>query len=329
LLQFDHWLLARLMDLLGWLAVWPVWQQPAPPLWAVLLALAGVAWLLLPRGFPARWLGLCLLTPVFVVQPARPLAGEAWIDVLDVGQGLAVLVRTAKHSLLYDTGPSYGSEANAGQRIVTPFLRAIGVARLDTLVVSHRDQDHAGGLAAVRAHGPIARFLTSMPGIDAEPCAAGQSWEWDGVRFVILHPLEHDYSVKAKKSNNMSCVLRIWNKSGGVLLTGDIESADERALIARASEPSQQLRSDVLIAPHHGGRSSSSPPFVAAVAPGDAVFSAGYRNRFGHPRPEVLERYAASRHWRTDRDGDVRLVLGEGVKVSAWRSERPRYWQHR
>jgi competence protein ComEC len=200
------------------------------------------------------------------------------------------------------------------------------VARLDTLVVSHRDQDHAGGLEAVRAHGPIARFLTSMRGIAAEPCAAGQSWEWDGVRFAILHPLEQDYADTAKKSNNMSCVLRVWNKAGGVLLTGDIESADERALMARADG---QLRSEVLIAPHHGGRSSSSPPFIAAVAPREAVFSAGYRNRFGHPRAEVLERYAASRHWRTDRDGDLRLVLGEVVKVSAWRSERPRYWQHR
>ncbi|MDR1935449.1 MAG: DNA internalization-related competence protein ComEC/Rec2, partial [Candidatus Accumulibacter sp.] len=196
LLHLDHWLLARLMDLLAWLAGWPLWRQPAPPLWTVPLALAGVAWLLLPRGFPARWLGLCLLLPVLAMPPARPPAGEAWIDVLDVGQGLAVLVRTAEHALLYDTGPRYG-ESDAGQRIVAPFLRAVGVARLDALVVSHRDQDHAGGLEAVRAQVPVARFLTSIAGIGAEPCVAGQSWEWDGVRFAILHPLKRDYADQA------------------------------------------------------------------------------------------------------------------------------------
>ncbi|MDR2613717.1 MAG: DNA internalization-related competence protein ComEC/Rec2, partial [Candidatus Accumulibacter sp.] len=304
LIHLDHWLLARLMDLLGWLAAWPVWQQPAPPWWTVPLAVAGVAWLLLPRGFPARWLiGLCLMMPMLTVPPARPPHGEAWIDVLDVGQGLAVAVRTAEHALLYDTGPRFG-EADAGQRIVAPFLRAVGVARLDALVVSHGDQDHAGGLEAIRAHGPIARFLTSIAGIGAEPCVAGQSWEWDGVRFAILHPLERDYANPARRSNAMSCVLRVWNDGGAILLTGDIETGDERALIARADG---QLRSEILVAPHHGGRGSSSPGFVAAVAPQEAVFSAGYRNRFGHPRAEVLERYAASRQWRTDRDGDVRV----------------------
>lgn len=328
LLHFDHWLLARLMDLLGWLSGWPVWQQPAPPWWAVPLALAGVGWLLLPRGFPARWLGLCLMVPALAAVPARPPAGAAWIDVLDVGQGLAVLVRTAEHTLLYDTGPRYGAETDAGQRVVAPFLRAAGVARLDALVVSHRDTDHAGGLEAVRAHGPIARFLTSIPGIGAEPCAAGQSWEWDGVRFAILHPAERDYADKAKRPNGMSCVLRVWNGAGAVLLAGDIEAADERALIARAGG---QLRSDVLVVPHHGGRGSSSPEFVAAVAPREAVFSAGYRNAFGHPRADVLARYAGSRHWRTDRDGAVRAVLAADAPadVSAWRDERKRYWQHR
>jgi competence protein ComEC len=330
LLHFDHWLLVWLMDWLGWLADWPVWQQPVPPLWAVPLALAGVVWLLLPRGFPARWLGLCLMLPALTMPPARPPSGEAWIDVLDVGQGLAVLVRTENHSLLYDTGPSYGSGSDtgsdAGQRIVAPFLRAIGVARLDALVVSHRDKDHSGGMEAVRAHGPITRFLSSIANIDAEPCVAGQSWEWDGIRFAILHPVERDYSGKAKKSNNMSCVLRVGNDDGAVLLTGDIEAADERALIARSGEA---LRSDVLVAPHHGGRGSSSPKFVAAVTPRDVVFSAGYRNAFGHPRAEVLERYAASRHWRTDRNGDVRVVLGEGTRISAWRIESPRYWRNR
>ncbi|MDR0441624.1 MAG: DNA internalization-related competence protein ComEC/Rec2 [Candidatus Accumulibacter sp.] len=325
LLHADHWLLARLMDLLDYLAGWPVWQQAAPPSWTVPLALLGVAWLLLPRGFPARWLGLCLLLPVLATQPPRPPPGEAWIDVLDVGQGLAVLVRTEKRALLYDTGPRFG-DVDAGQRIVAPFLRAAGVARLDALVVSHRDMDHAGGLEAMRAHGPIARFLSSMPGVGAEPCVAGQSWEWDGIRFAVLHPLARDYADERKPPNNMSCVLRVWNADAAVLLTGDIEAPDERRLIARVGG---QLPSDALVAPHHGGRGSSSREFVAAVAPRHAIFSAGYRNRFGHPRAEVLERYAASRQWRTDRDGAIRLTLGKTVEASAWRAARPRYWHGR
>ena len=151
------------MTLLEWLAGWPVWQQPAPPLWAALLAVLGVAWLLLPRGYPARWAGLFLLLPALLLPPPSPAGGEAWVDVLDVGQGLAVLVRTAEHSLLYDTGPMYSAEANAGQRVVVPFLRAVGITRLDALVVSHRDKDHSGGVSAVQAHGPIARTLSSLP----------------------------------------------------------------------------------------------------------------------------------------------------------------------
>ena len=142
---------------LAWLAAWPVWQQPAPPAWTVVPALAGIVWLLLPRGFPARWLGCVLLLPVLLWQAPRPPAGEAWVDVLDVGQGLAVVVRTATHDLLYDTGPRYSAEADAGQRVVAPFLRAVGIRRLDTLIASHQDTDHTGGLASVRMALPVSR----------------------------------------------------------------------------------------------------------------------------------------------------------------------------
>ena len=326
LLHFDHWLLAQLMRCLDWLAAWPVWQQPAVPWWAILLGLLGVGWMLLPRGVPARWLGLCLLLPALLLPPPRPDPGEAWVDVLDVGQGLAVLVRTTQHALLYDTGPQYGAETNAGQRVVVPFLRAVGVRALDALVVSHRDKDHAGGLPAVLAHGAISRIVSSVGEIDRELCTAGQYWEWDGVRFEMLHPDVSDYAQKTKKPNNLSCVLRVSSAAMSLLLTADIEAADERALIARAAGP---LRADVLVVPHHGGKGSSSAEFVAAVAPREAVFSAGYRNSFGHPRADILDRYAASRVWRTDRDGAVHIALGGAAEVSAWRRERPRYWQGR
>ena len=324
LLALDHWLLAQLMVVLEWLAGWPVWQQPAPPLWASGLALAGVVWVLLPRGFPARWVGMVLMLPAFAFDPPRPQAGSAWIDVLDVGQGLAVVVRTAKHSLLYDTGPAYSAEANAGQRVVLPYLRAVGVDRLDMLVVSHQDKDHAGGAAAIRAALPVGRYLTSVPGVDGESCAAGQAWEWDGVRFSVLHPVLADYDRPGKKSNNLSCVVRVEAAGRSVLLTADIEARDEAALLAREPEA---LRSDVLVVPHHGGSGSSMPAFVRAVGAGDAVFSAGYRNAFGHPRPDILERHAASRQWRTDHDGSVFMVIEASPRLSAWRREQPRYWR--
>ena len=323
LLAADHWLLAQLMVCLDWLAGWPVWQQPAPPLWASMLALVGVAWLLLPRGFPARWTGIVLMLPAFALEPERPATDSAWIEVLDVGQGLAVVVRTANHALLYDTGPAYSTEANAGQRVVLPYLRAIGVNRLDALVVSHRDKDHAGGAAAIRQALPVERLLTSALGNGGEPCVADQSWEWDGVRFSVLHPLAVDYDSLAKKPNNLSCVLRIEAAGRVALLTADIEAKDEAALLAR--DP-VAVRSDVIVVPHHGGRGSSTPAFVATVGASDAVFSAGYRNSFGHPRSDILERYAASRRWRTDRDGAIRVKLAASPVVSAWRNERRRYW---
>lgn len=326
LLQFDHWLLSWLMRLLEWLAQWPVWQQAAPSLWATVLALFGVFWMLLPRGFPARWLGVTLLLPALFWQVPRPANGEALIDVLDVGQGLAVLVRTANHDLLYDTGPRYGSSTDAGARVVVPFLRAEGVRKLDTLIVSHRDDDHSGGLASIREELPVGRLLSSIQGLGGESCTAAQNWEWDGVRFTILHPLASDYQVEGKKTNNMSCVLRVQTATSNVLLTADITVADELALIGRARD---QLANEVLVAPHHGGKGSSSPEFVAAVDAKDVIFSAGYRNAFRHPRLEVLERYATSRQWRTDLDGAIRITQDRDTLLSSWRRSSRRYWHDR
>lgn len=327
LLQLDHWLLTQLMTALAWLAAWPVWQQPAPPAWTVVPALAGIVWLLLPRGFPARWLGCVLLLPVLLWQAPRPPAGEAWVDVLDVGQGLAVVVRTATHDLLYDTGPRYSAEADAGQRVVAPFLRAVGIRRLDTLIASHQDTDHTGGLASVRMALPVSRLLSSaVDAFGGELCVAGQRWTWDGVRFSVLHPVNEDYVDNPASSNHLSCVLKVETAGSSVLLTGDIETKAEDALLLRAGKV---LRSDVVIAPHHGSRNSSTPTFLAAVGAREAVFSAGYRNAFGHPHAETLARYAGSRQWRTDMDGAVHLKLSSHTEVSSWRETRRRYWHWR
>ena len=327
LLYFDHWLLSSLMTGLEWLAQWPVWQQPAPPSWASLIAVLGVIWLLLPRGFPARWLGVYLLLPALFWPSPRPAAGIAWVDVLDIGQGMAVVVRTAEHALLYDSGPLYSADANAGQRVVVPYLRAVGVRQLDALVISHRDKDHSGGTTAVQVALPINRLLSSTPEFGGENCHAGQQWEWDGVRFLILHPQSADYLADEKKPNNLSCVLRIETAGASMLLPADIEAGDEQALIARATP---QLRSTVLLVPHHGGNGSSTPGFINTVAAPDVVFSVGYRNAFRHPRPEVLERYAGSGQWRTDQQGAIRVVLPDSVNtptmISAWRQQHPRYW---
>jgi competence protein ComEC len=252
--------------------------------------------------------------------------GAAWVDVLDVGQGLAVVVRTAAHTLLYDTGPLYSAESDAGQRIVVPYLRAQGVGQVDALIVTHRDTDHSGGVIAVQEALPIARTLSSLPELVGERCVAGQTWNWDGVHFTILHPQADDYQRKAARSNNMSCVLRIENAFGSVLLTSDIEARDEEALLARATDP---LRSDVLLVPHHGSGTSSTPDFVAAVGAREVIIPVGYRNRFQHPRPEVVERYAGSRVWRSDRDGAVRIDLASGIALSSYRSEYRRYWHGR
>ena len=326
LLHLDHWLLSGLMAFLEWLAVWPVWEQAAPPLAATLVALLGVPFLLLPRGFPGRWAGLCLLLPMLLWPAPRPPAGEAWVDVLDVGQGLAVVVRTAEHNLLYDTGPLYSAESDAGQRIVVPYLRAAGVRQVDTLIVTHSDKDHSGGVVAVQEALPITRTLSSLPELAGEHCVAGQEWEWDGVRFAILHPLADAYQHRIVKTNNMSCVLRIENAFGGVLLTSDIEARDERSLLAASAA---RLPSDVLLVPHHGSATSSTTAFLAAVAPREAVIPVGYRNRYRHPRPDVVERYAGSRVWRTDRDGAVRIALTSGIPLSAYRNEYRRYWYGR
>jgi competence protein ComEC len=332
-LQLAHFLLEWLMALLAWLASLPgaLWQQHAPPPWAVPLALLGTAWLLLPRGFPARWLGLVTFLPLFFIYPARPAPGELALTVLDVGQGQAVHVQTATHDLIFDTGPAFNAAADSGSRIIVPYLRAMGVRRLDALIVSHADQDHAGGAASLLAAVPVGDFVTSMPAeksaLAGRRCVDGDTWEWDGVRFRVLHPASSDYAEK-RLTNAMSCVLKIETAHGGVLVPGDLEGAAEVEFLARHAATA---RADVLVAPHHGGKRTSSPAFVAAVGAREVIFPVGYRNRFGHPWPEVLERYssAAARIHRTDMAGAVRITtMGAGWDVVHERDARPRYWHN-
>ncbi len=321
-----HAVLGWLMLFLEWCATWPVWQAPAPPLWAAIAAASGVAICLLPRAVPGRLLGVALIVPVVFWPVARPVGGEAWVTVLDVGQGLAVVVRTREHTLIYDPGPLYSGESDAGQRVVVPYLRSLGIDTVDVLMVTHRDSDHAGGTASVRSALAVGKVVSSLGDADAEPCRNGQRWDWNGVRLEVLHPMADDYS-GARKSNNLSCVLRIDAGGKRMLLTSDIEARDEAVLIERDAAA---LAAEVLLVPHHGSRTSSTAEFIAVVGARDALIPVGYRNRFGHPRADVVERHAASgaRLWRTDRDGALSIRLGEsGVQIGAWRHERQRYWQ--
>lgn len=343
-LPFAHAIFSAGMMALQWLSELPlaVWQQHAPPLWTILVAIIGIIWILLPgslgsgflTGFPARWLGGIALLPMFLVLPPKPAAGELWLTVLDVGQGLAVVAQTENHVLLFDTGPGFGG-TDSGDRIIVPFLRGEGVYQLDTLIVSHADSDHSGGALSVLASIPVTTLLSSLDqdhpiqqaAMGGQPCEGGQSWRWDDVQFELLHPLAHDYNNLQRKTNANSCVLKISTQHGSVLLPSDIEQNDEYALLARARD---KLPATVLIAPHHGSNTSSTDAFVRQVNPVLTIFTVGYRNRYGHPRENIIARYQAqgSELLRSDAAGAILLRFADdGLSVDAWRDLRRRYWQ--
>ena len=273
LADLAHGAMVLTMLPVAWLGELPgaTWQQAAPPPVLAVLAGAGCLWALLPRGTPARPVGLLPLLALLLWSPERPPEGQARVTVLDVGQGLAVHVQTAGHDLLYDTGPAFSADANSGERILLPYLRAVGVRRLDALVVSHQDQDHAGGAESVLAGLPVARVLASLPynhplrliaGPRAEACAAGQAWDWDGVRFRVLHPA--DPVGEGRAGNEAACVLQVEAGGRKALLSSDIEAASESRILAREGHA---VASEFVVAPHHGSRTSSTAAFIAATAP--------------------------------------------------------------
>lgn len=326
------------MHFLEWLNALPqaVWTQHAPPAWSIAAAMLGALWILLPRGFPARWLGILLLLPMFLNQPEPPVQGALRLIVFDVGQGLAVAAQTRQHALLYDTGPDFSGDADSGNRILIPTLRALGIAELDGLILSHDDTDHTGGTASVMQGMPVGWVSSSLPAThpllqsasDARRCQDGASWNWDGVQFEILHPAPDSGSAKKAHDNDQSCVLRIATGKHSVLLAGDIEKSSEARLLR---EHADKLPTSLLVVPHHGSKSSSSVEFVAATLPDHAVFTAGYRNRFGHPREEIVQRYADSgaELLRSDEDGAILVEMNaQGLQVERCRKTHRRYWTH-
>lgn len=321
----------------GWL--WPFleycarfegvqWFHALASPWLLFPAVVGAAWLLAPRGIPGRGLGLVCLAPVLLLAPPRPESGTAWLTLLDVGQGLSAVVQTRGHTLVFDTGPRFSERYDMGDSVLVPFLRAQGINRIDTLLVSHGDLDHIGGMPALLRQMAVKQVMSSVPQLlspqaHAELCRAGQVWVWEGVRFEMLHPPPAGMD----SDNDRSCVLRVVTAGATALLPGDIEAPAERQLLTLGSSA---IRADVLVAPHHGSRTSSTAEFIAAVRPHHVLFPVGYRNRYGHPRADVAQRYRElrSRLFQSDRDGAVIVTLGRnglGTPL-AYRRHARRYW---
>lgn len=337
-LWLAHIVMAWTMVFLEWLNALPqaVWMQHAPPAWSIVAGMLGVLWLLLPRGFPARWLGIPMMLPMFLNAPEPPAQGALRLIIFDVGQGLAVAAQTRQHALLYDTGPDFSGDADSGNRILVPSLRALGISKLDGLILTHDDTDHTGGAGSVMQAMPIGWVSSSLP--DGHPllqeaakvhrCMDGQSWKWDGIDFEVIHPDKASYADATISKNNRGCVLRISVGNQHVLLGADIEKESERRLIRRHPD---KLHASLLVVPHHGSKTSSTVEFVAATQPRHAVFTVGYRNHFGHPKEEVLQRYArrGSELLRSDEDGAILVEMNpQGLQVERYRKTHRHYWTH-
>jgi competence protein ComEC len=352
-----HALLEPLMGVLRRFSAlpWAEWHVAKPSAWALACAGIGVAWCLMPRGWPLRFAAPLAWLPLALPPPAEPASGTFRLTALDIGQGSAILIETARHAMLFDAGPGPES-THAGERIVAPYLHANAVRQLDTLVVSHPDADHAGGAEAVLASVRVRQLLGGLPpdnvlwdaaraaGADTVRCTAGQRWRWDGIEFAVLWPPPGPLPAK---SNARSCVLRVRADGLTALMTGDIDAAVERRLQSDAanaamhrfnfasnvSNPTDRLAADVLIVAHHGSKTSSTEPFLDLVDPRVAIFQVGYRNRFGHPHRIVLSRFAERgvELARTDLEGAVRVELdGNGAfTLERYRDTHRRYWMDR
>jgi len=322
-MQSLWWLLERL-------SAWPgaLWYFPEPSGWTFALAMLGALWVLLPRGIPGRALGLFLFLPLLIPSRTPLLEGEFEAFMLDVGQGLSVVVRTRDHTLVYDAGARFPSGFDLGEAAVVPALRAIGVASVDRLIVSHGDNDHAGGAAAVLAAFPHAAVTSGEPErlkVPAAQCRNGEAWTWNGVAFRIVHPSEP----LAAKGNDRCCVLEVRTDDSALLLTGDITSAVEADVVAALGTPAPHT---LLSVPHHGSKTSSGMTFIDELKPELALVSSGYRNRFHHPNPDVVARYraAGATLLATPENGfvDLRFAPDAAPRVlERGRIDRHPYWR--
>jgi competence protein ComEC len=335
LLKLAHLFVDWLAQLLTYFSAFrfAVWNVPYPSFALFMLAMAGMLYLLMPKGWPLRWLGAICCLPLFFQITQKPVDGELQVTALDVGQGMALLLETSGHRMLYDTGPGLSPESDSGTRVILPYLRARGINELDRIVVSHNDNDHSGGALSILKQLPVNLLMTSLslesPIVKTAPlhkrCEAGQQWDWDGVHFEILQPGSANYESTKWKPNARSCVLKVSTAKFSMLLPGDIEAIQEDELI---NSIPQKLKAEVLLAPHHGSGTSSTAAFLKTVNPQLAIFQVGYLNRYHHPKAEVFERYAdfGIKRLRTDESGAITLQFGASLTTSQFRQENARYW---
>jgi competence protein ComEC len=306
-------------------------ETVSPSLYAIPFAMVGVFILLSPKGFPARWLGLVMFMPLVLVNNQQELStGEMKMTVFDVGQGLAAIIETSQHTLIFDTGAKYSSGNDMGNAVLLPYLKSKGIEAVDILLISHGDNDHIGGAESIIKQKNIKQLLTSAPTLlkqgTATACKAGQKWQWDGVDFEILAPPQLEI---LEGDNNNSCVLKVNAQSGSILLTGDIEKLAENWLLENVAE---KLNSTVMIAPHHGSKTSSSLSFLQQVRPEIIVIPAGYKNRFSFPHQEVLERYQEiGATWlNTANSGAVTITMkNDTYRIKSARDEEGKYWNNK
>ena len=303
-----------------------LWHSASPSPLVFVTGMVGVLILLMPKGMPARWIGVFWLVPLLLPHAESPKQGNFWFTQLDVGQGLASVIQTQSHSLIYDTGDKFSQRFNAADAVIIPYLKHQNIPRPDLLVVSHGDRDHIGGAKALLTKYPEIQVLTSVEEkivhSNMDKCVEGQRWQWDGVDFEILSPtLSEDY-----KGNNSSCVLMVSNGQHSILLAGDIEQATESRLIRTLAD---KLSANLLIAPHHGSKTSSSLAFIDAVSPEIVVFPVGYRNRFGFPKQDIISRYESRqvKILNTAFDGALLFRFEDHEMIfSRYRRDNQRFW---
>lgn len=321
--------LSILWSILTWISQLPftVWHIAIPSWKIFFLFLGGFLLLQLPRSFPGKWLGLFWLLPLLLFKPPVPLSGDYWMTLLDVGQGLALVVQTHAHTLVFDAGPKINDHLDTGENILVPYLYTRGIKNIDMLVVSHGDNDHIGGAMALRHSFSVAKIVTSVPEMlpssETRTCLSGEGWDWDGVNFTFLYPTTDDLHL----GNDASCVLRIDNGTDKVLLTGDIEKYAEKKLL----EKPDQLSADVLVAPHHGSKTSGLKEFIAAVHPKFVLYAIGYRNRYHFPHLTVINAYAKIRATQLDTATSGAIAFQFTHKASfqspeLYRVVHKRYW---
>ena len=328
LLRAIEFVLQELWEVLSFFADSPfaLLEIPQPSIIAIILAMIGILLLLAPKGIPGRWLSACLLLPLFFSSSDRPQLGEVKMTLLDVGQGLSTVIQTTHHVLVFDVGAKYSQQFDSGASVVLPFLRYNNLDQIDSLVISHGDNDHIGGADYLIKEIPVKQIITSVSEkfADSSPvsCISGQSWQWDGVDFLILSPKPELFV----SENDNSCVLMITAASGKILLTGDIEAAAENWLVDTYGE---QLEANVLVAPHHGSKTSSTNDFLQQVRAEYVLIPAGYRNRFGFPHQEVLDRYKKlAIHSMNVAETGAITVSWENhlLNVETWRNTQGKYW---